>query len=178
MKLWHLFFVFAFTAGVFAGGAKAGFVTGTDDEDNFYFPQIMAEWCELNFDANPDAAEIKNCFQKTSSDYHAPNATDAFKAKKRFKKMKMEALINAFKMAHEAKKMFANDKEEEVGEEINIKGEENDVRAQMAGNGELALKGWVMDAWILHLKIVLAEISNFDNIENNSEQFVIKEGQK
>lgn len=178
MKFLNLCFACSLVAGAFVCEAKAGFATGTDDEANYYFPQTMAEWCSINYDSKPSTQAIEDCLKKIGTEYNSANDEKAAKAQRKFKKMKMEALINAFITAHEAKKKFANDKAEEVAEEINIEGEENNHRTQTSGNGEINKKEMEMDNQVSLLRDVIEELDALDSMESHNDKFVTEEEKK
>ena len=151
----------------------SGFKTGTDNEGNFYFPQRMAEWCSLNFDDDITEQVMEECFEKIASEYYAAEDDVARQARTRFRKMKMEAVINAFINAHNAKKRFANDKEEDAVEQINTDDADSE-RTMTSGNAEINKKLMEQMGQIDLLRFSLAELDNLNTIENDGEIFVRK----
>jgi len=177
MRFFGLFLVSVLTAIVFAFDARAEFTTGTDDDGNFYFSQIMSEWCSLNFDSNPSVADMKDCFNKIGAAYHAHNETEAAEARRKFQKMKMDTNIQAFIAVQEILNKFANDKTEEKAENISLEGDDN-FRTIVSANGEISNKNLHMGEEINALKEIMMETRSLMNFENNSEKFAKDEGSK
>lgn len=177
MKRFRLFFISSLFAGACALNANAGFSSGTDSDGNFYFSQRMAEWCSLNFDSEITEKVMQECLAKIAGDYHAKRDEDAYKARIRFRKMKMESVINAFITAHEAKKKFANDKEEEKADKINTDSADSE-RTLNSGNAETMKKIMDQENWLTLLQLSIAELDNLDTIEDNGEIFVKKDEDK
>lgn len=151
----------------------SGFKTGTDNDGNYYFPQRMAEWCSLNFDDNITEQVMEDCMTKIASEYYAAKDDVARQARIRFRKMKMEAVINAFITAHNAKKQFANDKEEDAVEQINTDDADSE-RTMTSGNAEINKKLMAQMGQIDLLRFSLAELDNLNTIENDGEVFLRK----
>ena len=171
MKYLRLVLISGFLVGSCSFGARAGFSTGTDENGTYYFPQTMAEWCSLNYDADISEQTIKECFEKIAGEYYNRREPVAREAKKRFRKMKMEAVIHAFKTALDAKKAFANEKAEDATEKINTDAADSE-RTMASGNAETNRKLMEQENWIDALRGCLAEIDNLNTMENNGEVFV------
>jgi len=177
MKRFCLCFISVLMCGMCAFDTHAEFRTGTDDEGNFYFPQRMAEWCSLNFDSDITEKVMADCLAKIAGDYHAAKDEEARKARIKFRKMKMESAINAFITAHEAKKKFANDKEEDKVEQINTD-DADSVRTLASGNSEINKKIMDQENWISMLRMSLSEMDAMNTLENHGEAFVKKDDNK
>ena len=154
---------------------KGGFTTGTDNDGNVYFPQRMAEWCNLNFDSDISTETMKQCLGTIANDYYSPVAETAYEARIRFRKMKMESVAHAFITALEAKQKFATDKEEEAVEKINTEDADN-VSTMDAGNAVIDNKIRAQEKEIEVLKYCMAMLDGWDIIESNGEVFVTKDG--
>lgn len=154
---------------------KGGFTTGTDNDGNVYFPQRMAEWCNLNFDADISTETVKQCLGTIANDYYSPVGETAHEARIRFRKMDMESVAHAFITALKAKQKFATDKEEEAVEKINTDDADSGSTID-AGNAAIDKKLHEQEDQIDSLKYCLAMLDGWDTVENNGEVFVTKDG--
>jgi len=155
-----------FHRGVFA----ADFVTGTDDAGVFYFPQIMAEWCSLNFEDEMTYGRLEDCFSKIAKDMNDPNSTESAAAKQQYQELKKEVWMNAFLLSLEIKQKYANLKIAEKAEEITEKAG-GEGRTQDSGNAEIKKFILQQQEDLKRLREALIDLEVYSVLEQHSDIF-------
>ncbi len=130
------------------GYADMGVKTGTDKEGNYFFPDELAWWCNINYDDKIDEEKALECFHKICDDLNAKDATEAKKNKDRFGILLGQSLAHNFAAAVSIKDKAASSKVvDDVHDTLGKSGD--DLRTQVSGNGE------VTDAQLLMTKDTL-----------------------
>ena len=169
-------FLLILLLSAFCGKARAEFVTGTDDDGVFYFPQEMAEWCSLGVKSNRSYADLSNCLSKMCSDMNASDETAANDAKIRYENMVKELWVNAFILTVEIKQKYANAKLEDKAEDITVDAADSE-RSQNTGNSEIKkfLQGMQHDAE--RLREAAFDLKAYRVVSDHCDVFIQKEEQ-
>lgn len=153
--------------------SNAQYAMGTDNDGVYYFPQHMAEWCSLDYKDGAKADKLRECFSTICTAYTSFNPGIKLDARWKFGEMKLEAIVNAFIAALDAKKQYANDSKEDKAEDNNAKATDGgrEVNAGVADIDKiLQMQAHTIDM----LKTVKIELEALDMLQDNCEAFVIK----
>ena len=168
-------FVLFLSAVVPLQSSAERFTSGTSDDDVYYFPQELSEWCELDCKDKITETVIENCLIKICSDYDAADFTKKRVNKERFQKLLLQVWARAMVFSIEAKKKYANDEKFDKAENLLDTGG-TDVRTQMSANTEIGQDVSVMKIDLNQLKQALAELHFFSLLDTNCKYFSAEEG--
>ena len=177
MKKDLLLCMFAFFAVFLAAFSTFAVPLGTDDDNVYYFPQEMAEWCSLTFSEEFTEQDLQKCFEVICSDYANSDFTVAQAAKRRYAQIKKEALINAFLAAFESKKAYVNSKQEDRSSGVQNKSGESE-RSAISGDMDIEKEAQHQKHELNRLKGVLSELRVILQVEHFCPLFATKQGAK